>query len=190
MEGATIHSPRKVIAAFLILFCLVGCRSENAPPTTAEGHAPMVYRVNGQTPHWIGRLMSNGQTHYLVAEQGEVGFLLYGVRMQLPEGSFRAMFRLRADQLAPEEVAAIDVHAFDPSKQMELFLTSPTNLILASSSIRGTDFENPGQFRDFSLLFSTRGLARSVLYELRVQSSGQTGLWLEQTAVQRMEYVQ
>lgn len=187
MAAATGYTCRG-IGALLFALSLVACRNESVPSTTpVEGHAPIVHRVSGQTPHRIGRLLSNGQTHYLFAEQGDAGFLFYGARMSLPEGSFRASFRLRADRPIPNAVAEIDVHAFDPSKRMELFLTSPTNLILASASIRGTDFENPGQFQDFFLRFSTRGLATSVLYELRIQSSGQTGLWLEHTEVQRIE---
>ena len=61
------------------------------------------------------------------------------------------------------------------------------SLNLASLCIRGTDFENPGQFRKFFLRFSTGALVRSFLHKLGVQTSGQTCLWLEQTEVRRME---
>lgn len=185
---ASALNRKTITAGLLILLGLTGCRNGSPPKAVArEGHPPVVYPVNGQTPSSIGRLMSDGQTHYLVAEHGEVGFLLYGMKMSLPEGDFQAAVRLRADQSTPAEAAVIDVHAFDPSRRMEPFLAPLTNLILARLSIRGTDFTRPGQFQDFHVRFATHGLARTMLYELRVQSSGQTGLWLERTVVQQME---
>lgn len=184
------HTMNRLIitVGLLILLGLTGCGDGNQPNAAAGGgHPPVVYRVNGQTPSSVGRLLSDGQSHYLVAEQGEVGYLLYGIKMPLPDGDFQASVRLRADRSAPAEVAVIDVHAFDPSTRMEPFLAPSTNLALTRLSIRGTDFTRPGQFQDFHLHFATHGLASTMLYELRVQSSGQSGLWVEQTAIQQME---
>ena len=132
--------------------------------------------INNRTPHVIGAFVSRGQKEYLYAKKGEAGFLLYGPYVPLEEGSFRLIFRVRADYRGPRGVATLDINAFDPPTK--------TGRVLSSLVIRGDDFASPRQFRDFSVYFSTKGLARGTLYEFRARSSGESGLWVEQTTLQ------
>lgn len=174
-----MRRPHRIAPAVLILIGLVGCKREIPASKPAVLAAPVVYMINNHTPHVIGAFVSRGQHQYLYAKKGAAGFLLHGPYVSLHEGSFKVTFRLRADRPGARDVATLDVNAFDPPTR--------TGRMLSSLIILGDDFAAPDQFRDFLVYFSTKGLARGTLYEFRVRSSGQSGLWVEQTTLQQVE---
>ena len=170
--------PSRIIGLIVVLFFvgLVGCKREHPESKPAASAGPVICPINDKSPHLIGTIMSRDQQQYLVAKKGEAGFLLFGPYVPLPEGSFKVTFSLRADQGGTRNVAILDVNAVDPStKAMR---------ILSSWNIRGDDIASPDTFRDIAIQFSTKGLAKGTLYEFRVQSSGESGLWVGQTTVQ------
>lgn len=170
--------PSRIVGLIVVLFFagLVGCERETPTSKSAAPTGPVVYPINDKSPHRIGTIMSRDQRQYLFAKKGEAGFLLFGPYVPLPEGSFKITFSLRADQDGTRDVAVLDVNAVDPStKAMR---------VLSSLNIRGVDVASPDKFRDIAIQFSTKGLAQGTLYEFRVQSSGDSGLWVEQTTLQ------
>lgn len=173
--------PSRIVGLIVVLFFagLVGCKRETPTSKSAAPAGPIVYSMNDKSPHLIGTIMSRDQRQYLFAKKGEAGFLLYGPYVSLDEGNFKISFRLRADSPGARDVATLDVNAFDPPTK--------TGRVLSSLIIRGDDFGAPDQFRDFTLYFSTKQLAKGTLYEFRAQSSGQSGLWVEQTTLQHVE---
>lgn len=173
--------PSRIVGFIVVLFFagLVGCKRETPTSKSAVPAGPVVYSIDDKSPHLIGTIMSRDQRQYLFAKKGEAGFLLYGPYVSLGEGSFKATFRVRADRPGAHDVATLDVNAFDPPTK--------TGRVLSSLIIRGDDFAAPDQFRDFAVYFSTKELARATSYEFRVQSSGQSGLWVEQTTLQQVK---
>lgn len=166
----------RIVGVMLTLCLLVvgvmGCQQSTPGSKRGASPSPVVYPIDHAAPHLIGTIMSRDQQQYLYAKKGETGFLLYGPYVALPEGDYTVTFRLRGEHLSTREIAIVDVNAFDPPTK--------TSRALSSIVIRGTDLTAPDQFRDFTLHFSTRGLAGETLYEFRVHSSGASGLWVDQ----------
>ncbi len=170
-----IRGYRIVGAVLTLASCfggVMGCQQDTPDSKPVASAVPIVYPTDYTVPHHIGTVMSRDQRPYLYAKKGEAGFVLYGPYVALPEGDYTVTFRLRGEHPGTQAMAILDVNAFDPPTH--------TSRTLSSLVIRGTDFAAPDQFRNFTLHFSTKGLAGETRYEFRVHSSGASGLWVDQ----------
>ena len=127
-------------------------------------------------PHKVGRVVEDGnaswgQAMYAHPAEDDEGSLCYGPYVDVPEGRYRALFRLKAGNGDGDRpVAVIDVAA-DAGKT-----------ILARKEITGHDFAAPGQYQVFALDFENP-LTQAL--EFRVYFTGAAELWVDHIEVLR-----
>ncbi|VAX19411.1 hypothetical protein MNBD_NITROSPINAE04-2207 [hydrothermal vent metagenome] len=122
-----------------------------------------------------GRIVADKTSPFVEARKAEPGedrpgIMAYGPYLTLAKGSYKAFFRMKADDNTGSTVAVIEVTARQGKK------------ILAHRNLSGLDFKDTGQWRTFEMTFVIDN-DKTTDVEARVHFAGETGISVDMTKI-------
>ena len=130
----------------------------------------MSYQVS-YLPKIVGENVKDETSRYGVVRKAQAGktapdTLVFGPYIPLAKGDYTVTFRMKTSALTPDPLAIVDVVAAKGS------------VTLAKKEVKGEDFGQAGQWRDFKLSF-TVGEKRIDQVEFRVRYAGAADLYVD-----------
>ncbi|VAX24692.1 hypothetical protein MNBD_NITROSPINAE03-608 [hydrothermal vent metagenome] len=112
-----------------------------------------------------------GEARKATPGEDKPGIMAYGPYLTLPKGSYKAFFRMKADDNTESLIAVIEVTERQGKK------------ILARRELGGLDFKDTGQWRTFEMAFVINN-DKTPDVEARVHFIGETGVSVDMTKIE------
>ena len=110
----------------------------------------------------------DGRARFALPGRDESKYAALSRYRECPEGNYRVDFFIKTDTLTPEAIVRIDcIEIKEEERQI---------IAVAEQNIRGTDFDEVGTYKRFSLLFN---LPETTVLQFRAKYLGHAKLWVD-----------